>query len=122
MEVTGNPQEALGLRTFLADAYKQSGDQENYAAAIGNQGVILRDRGDLDGAMALYKEKERICRQLGSFEGLARSIGNQALILGEKGKRAEAQALAKEALALAQWQRITSLENWLKGVVRRLFA
>ena len=36
------------------------------SACLGNQALILQDRGDLDGAMALQKEQERICRELGN--------------------------------------------------------
>jgi tetratricopeptide (TPR) repeat protein len=64
--------------------------------SLGNQALILKARGDLDGAMALHKEEERICRQLGDSANLQRSLGNQALILEARGDLDGAMALHKE--------------------------
>jgi hypothetical protein len=36
---------------------------------------------NLDGAMALYKEQERICKELGNKNGLSISLCNQAILL-----------------------------------------
>jgi hypothetical protein len=70
--------------------------------SVGNQANILADRGDLDGAMALYKEQERICRELGNPEGLSISLANQAnLLKGLPGRRGEARGLGEEALRIA---------------------
>ena len=99
---TGHPMEALSLRAYLVEHYRQSGDQGNLAGALGNQALILRARGDLDGAMALHQEQERLCRELGSKDGLARSLANQALLLAqEMGRSREALPLAEEAYLLA---------------------
>ena len=43
--------------------------------------MILKDNGDLDGAMRLHKEEEAICRRLNNLDGLQVSLGNQAHIL-----------------------------------------
>ena len=56
----------------------------------------MKDRGELDAAMALLKEKEKICRQLGDPAGLQASLGNQALILQARGDLDGAMALHKE--------------------------
>jgi tetratricopeptide (TPR) repeat protein len=58
--------------------------------------LILQDRGELDGAMALHKEQERICRELGIKAGLQASLGNQANILYARGDLDGAMALLKE--------------------------
>ena len=56
----------------------------------------------LHGAMALYREKERLCRELGNPEGLPVSLANQAEMLSSaRGRRREARRLADEALAIA---------------------
>ena len=47
-----------------------AGGQGRAARSLGNQALILYARGDLDGAMALHKEQERICRELGNMDGL----------------------------------------------------
>ena len=35
-----------------------------------NEAKLLQDRGDLDGALALHKQVERLCRELRNKEGL----------------------------------------------------
>ena len=46
------------------------GNLDGLQTSLGNQALILQARGDLDGAMALHKEEERICRQFGNLDGL----------------------------------------------------
>jgi hypothetical protein len=58
--------------------------------------VILQVRGDLDGAMTLHKEAERLCRELGHKGGLATSLSGQAWILQVGGDDDGALALHKE--------------------------
>jgi hypothetical protein len=63
---------------------------------FGSQAAVLRGRGDLDGAMALHQEEERICRELRNPGELATSLGNQALILQDRGDLGGAMALHQE--------------------------
>jgi len=93
---TGHPEEALSLQQYLVEQYRQTGDLANLQASLGAQALILRARGDLDGAMALHKEQERLCRQLGNKDGLQISLGNQAIILRDSGDEDGAMALHKE--------------------------
>ena len=51
---------------------------------------------ELDCALELLKEKERICRELGNKDGLQRSLGNQALIHRDRGELDLAVELHKE--------------------------
>ena len=53
---------------------RQLNNLEGLAKTFGNQANILYARGDLDGAIVLYKEEERICRQLDNLEGLQRDF------------------------------------------------
>jgi tetratricopeptide (TPR) repeat protein len=94
---TGHPEEALRLRSTLIGDFRDTGDWKNLQTVLGNQAVILRARGDLDGAMTLHREEERICRQLGNLDGLQCSLGNQACILRVRGDPGRAMALHKEA-------------------------
>ena len=83
--------------------------------SLGNQAFILQDRGDLDGAMALHKQKERICRQLGDPANLARSLANQALLLGlTMGRSHAALPLAEEAFGMASQHDLTELAEQLR--------
>jgi hypothetical protein len=93
---SGHPEEALSLCSWQVEHYRATGDKTNLQACLGNQAVILRARGDLDGAMALLKEVERIMRELGNKDGLQISLGHQAVILQVRGDLAGAMALHKE--------------------------
>jgi tetratricopeptide (TPR) repeat protein len=57
---------------------------------------LYQSLGDIDRAMALLKEQERIARQLGNLNDLQTSLGNQALILKARGDLDGAMALLKE--------------------------
>ena len=72
----------------------RSGSAANSATRKGSRtrsvtrGRSSLNRGELDAAMALLREQERICRELGHRAGLAISLGNQALILQRAGRGA----------------------------------
>ena len=75
---------------------REIGNKDGLRRSLGNQGLILKARGDMDGAMALHKEEERLCRELGNKDGLQSSLGNQGLILYGRGDMDSAMALYKE--------------------------
>jgi tetratricopeptide (TPR) repeat protein len=68
--------------------------------SYGNQGLILKDWGRLEEALALHKKEEALCLELGNKDGLQRSYGNQGLILKAWGRLEEALALHKKEEAL----------------------
>ncbi|MEN6428712.1 MAG: AAA family ATPase [Phycisphaerales bacterium] len=71
-------------------------DTKEEATILGNQALILWTRGDIDEAMVLIKDQERICRQLGDLDGLQMSLLNQSVILKMQGDLDGAMALLKE--------------------------
>src|SRR5664280_1460878 len=93
---TGKPEAALRVRAGLVEHYREQGDRANLQATLGNQALILYSRGDLDGAMALHKEGECLCRELGNKLGLQATLGNQANILYARGDLDGAMTLYKE--------------------------
>jgi tetratricopeptide (TPR) repeat protein len=95
-EDTGHSEQSLSIREYLVKYYKQKKEWSYLSGALGNQALIFYARGDLDGAMKLHKEEERICRELGSKDGLQRTLGNQALILFARGDLDGAMKLHKE--------------------------
>jgi tetratricopeptide (TPR) repeat protein len=96
LNYTGHPEQALSLLSYLVDRYRETGDRSGLQASLGDRATILFTRGDLDGAMHLYKEQERICRELGDLMSLQRSLGNQGLALRERGDLEGAMALHNE--------------------------
>jgi len=76
--------EALEILDYLVLYYKQKGDRQGLQESIGNQAWILYAKSDFDKAMGLFKEQERICREIGDTIGLQYSIRYQANILSFK--------------------------------------
>jgi tetratricopeptide (TPR) repeat protein len=93
---TGHPEEASRLSSALVKHYRRTGDLDGLSVSLENQASILNARGDLDGAMSLLKEDERICRQLGNLDGLSAALGDQALILHARGDLVGAMTLHQE--------------------------
>ena len=93
---TGHLLEASELNAKRIEADRKAGDLQRLEVSLGVQAAIFGERRDHDGAMALLKETERICRELGNQNGLQISLGNQALILMDRNDRDGAMALLKE--------------------------
>ncbi|MCX6690515.1 MAG: hypothetical protein NTW33_00340, partial [Methanoregula sp.] len=93
---TGHLDDASTLGEYLIKSSKELGNKNDLQGSLGNQALIIKDRGDPDGAMLLHKEEERICQELGNKNGLQACLGNQALILKDRGDLDGAMALHKE--------------------------
>jgi len=76
---------------------RELGNRDWLSGSLGNQALIRKSRGDLDGAIALLKEQDRICRDLGNKDGMQASLSNQARILYARGDLDGAMVLLKEA-------------------------
>ena len=97
--------------------YRELGDKNGLSYSLGNQALILQERGDLDGAMVLHKEEERICRELGDPDGLSISLANQVDLLKDlPGRRGEARRLAEEALRIATDHGYQQLVSQIQGI------
>ncbi len=57
---------------------------------------LRRRQADLDGALALLREQERICRELADPVAVGRTLAGQAVILSDRGRPAEALPLLNE--------------------------
>jgi tetratricopeptide (TPR) repeat protein len=93
---TGHLNEASSLGDFLIKSLREQGNADSLAIALGNQAAILFTRGDLDGAMANYKEQEKICSQILNFLGLQASLGGMGIIFASRGNFTDAIRLYKE--------------------------
>jgi len=96
LDDTGHSLEAIKMVEFLADSYHQSGHKSKLAPSLRRQGNMLLRRGELDQAMSLYKESERIFREIGDKKGLSSSLHNQGIIHHNRGDLDQAMSLYKE--------------------------
>lgn len=74
----------------------ETGNKDRLKRSPGNPALIHRDRGELDRAMKLLKEEERISRERGNKDALQSSLGKQALIYRDRGEPDLAMKLHKE--------------------------
>ncbi len=93
---TGHPREAFALRQHLVRHYRTAGDPARLAAALGNEALLRKARGDLDGALKLLAEAEQLWRDLGDSHGLQATLGNRARVLKMLGDLDGALALLAE--------------------------
>lgn len=87
---------------------------------MANQAAVLHARGDLDGAMAFFKESERIFRELGFKEGLARSLANQAIISTDMDRLTEAIHLFEEAYRIVKNHNLAALISEIEQMMNPL--
>ena len=85
LEQTGHTSEALGLWGHLANMYRDLRDAPNLQAVLGNRALLLKARGELDKALAVHLEEQRICLELGKVGEFHVSRGNEARILQVRG-------------------------------------
>ncbi len=75
---------------------------------------LRRRQTDLDGALALLREQERICRELADLVAIGRALAGQAVILSDRGRPAEALPLLEEYTAICR------AEGDLRGLAEAL--
>ena len=107
----------MALHKEVERICRELGDRAGLAATLGNEALILRARGDLDGAMALRKVEERTFRELGDPARLATSLANQASLLHKMGRPREARRLAEEAYRLASQHGLTALAQQIRPIL-----
>lgn len=93
---TGHPEGALPLQEFLINVSRNKADPSDLQIGLGRKAGLLYSFGRFDEAQAMYKEKEKICRETGNLDGLEASLGNQALILRDWGMLNESLMQFKE--------------------------
>ncbi len=98
----GYVDEALRLRADLVEHFRSTDDIVNLSACLVNLAAIFQTQDDLDRAIALYKESERLCREVGNKNSLQASLNNQAMILQTRGDLDGAMTLYKESECLCR--------------------
>ena len=99
---TGHLSEDLSLINYLTESSRKTDNLDGILWCLNAQASILYIRGDIDGAMKIFKEIERICRELGNKNGLQFSLGNQGLLLNTRGDLDGAMKLYKEGERLCK--------------------
>lgn len=88
-----------------------------------NQANIFYIKGELNEAMKLYKEKERICRELRNMSGIATSLINQALCFFEMDPRKrKSLQLAEQAYQIVVEYGYIQLAEQIKPILQEIKA
>jgi tetratricopeptide (TPR) repeat protein len=93
LEQTGHPREALAISAHFVGKARQTGANDCLQHWLARQARIVCDLGDLDTALRLYDEAERLCRRSGNLEGLTICRLGKASILRTRGDLDGALAL-----------------------------
>ncbi len=75
-------------------------DMNTLAVAYLNLGIVLRKRGDLDGAEGMHRKALQIEEKLGRPTGMADTYGNLGIVLDKRGDLDGAEAMHRKALEI----------------------
>lgn len=92
----GHISDALTLRRYFVDYYRQEQDYKGLQAALTAMALLHKDLGELDDAVRLLEEQERLCRDMGYKEWLSRSLVVHGMILYDRGYLDGAMRLFRE--------------------------
>jgi tetratricopeptide (TPR) repeat protein len=85
LENTSHLAEAFRVCQHLAKHYQNNVEWDKFPTMIGGLANILRLQGELERAMELHKESERISRRAGNLRILVSALLGQSLILWDRG-------------------------------------
>lgn len=106
LDNAGHLGESVGLWQQLLASIKDTGNLDQLQGVLGNAGVALYESGEIEGAMQLYQEQERVCRKMGLRRGgafgLQASLGNQAEVHLMRGEMNKALKLFREQEAICR--------------------
>jgi len=74
--------------------------REGEASALGNIGLILKAKGDLDNALKYHQDALKIDQEIGYKQGEASALGNIGLIYSDKGDLDNALKYFQDALKI----------------------
>jgi predicted ATPase/DNA-binding SARP family transcriptional activator/DNA-binding CsgD family transcriptional regulator len=97
-------------------ASRARGDKRGLGRYLGNLGLVLKERGEYDQAVALYEESRIINAEIGNIRGVSSALGNLGIIALDRQEYDRARALQEESLAIKRSVEddggvITSLNN-----------
>ena len=82
--------------------YRAEGALYDVQANLAGWIELRRNQVDHDGALALLREQERICRELADPVAIGRALAGQAVVLSDRGRPAEALPLLEEYAAICR--------------------
>jgi tetratricopeptide (TPR) repeat protein len=103
----------LGIEDALAH-YQQAldlcpeEDLKNKAAILHNMAYLIAQRGDIDGAIALYQQSLEITERINDVEAKAATLSNMAYLIAQRGDIEGAIALYQQSLEITE--RINDVE------------
>lgn len=86
---------------------------------LANQALVHWERRELDRALELLGDQERICRELDDLGGVAISLADQGLIMRDRGDDSGAQVKLQEALDIARGAELSGLVQRIEWRLRR---
>ena len=98
--LTGNQDEALGSYKEALKAAEQAGNQGAKGNALGNIGLIYRNKGEPDEALKYHNQALEIAREIGYKLGEADNLGNIGVIYQNRGEPDEALKYHNQALEI----------------------
>ena len=87
-------------RTLLNSLPRERQDGEWEAVLRGNLGIVMRIRGDLNGAEKMYRKALEIDEPLGRLEGMANQYGNLGIVMATRGDLDGAEKMFRKALKI----------------------
>ena len=92
----GHISEALTLRRYLIDYYRRGRDYNGLQSALTATALLHKDLGEMDEAVKLLEEQEKLCRDMGYTKWLSRSLVVHGMILYDRGYLDGAMRLFRE--------------------------
>jgi tetratricopeptide (TPR) repeat protein len=93
---------ALGSWKEALDAAEKANDEQGQAAAIGNLGLVYKDKGEWDKAIEFYNKALKGLEKIGDEHGMALTKANIGILYKAQGKKEEARKLLEESLRILE--------------------
>jgi tetratricopeptide (TPR) repeat protein len=96
------------------------GRLEGMANAYGNLGIVMRTRGDLDGAEGMFRTSLEIEEKLGRLDGMASDYGNLGAVMAQRGDLAAAREMwerSRDLFArLGAAHKVEQVQGWIDAL------
>ncbi|HEX9746183.1 MAG TPA: DUF4062 domain-containing protein [bacterium] len=111
---TGNLRESGSIKKKLIEHYKNEGDRRKQAECMRGYGTVLWKQNEIESALEVFAEQDRICQEIGHIRGLQSSLGKQAVINFHLGNLDEAKVM------LERQEKICMELNYIPDLIKCL--